>query len=548
MNLIHTIKFKFTLWYLSVLSLLLVLLGGGVYFTLSRALHGNLDDSLKIRGEQLANFRDIISIIAAGTFEEEIGEFISIYFYANGELTHISHKDHEIPVEKDLIDLAISGKSDFSTAQYLGNAELRIFATHYSPDNPIIRLNRFAKRADELHPGPDRFPGRTDDSRDPSEGFEGSHDAPSLTRDSVSIAPDIPHGGEEKFSGRPVGSRDRHDGFPGSGGERHDVEVHSAALVVARPTTGIEGALDHLLQILLTAIPLTIVISGAGGVFLARKAFNPVEQITKTAQEIGEQDLSQRIKVNTKDELGRLSTTLNHMIDRIERAFKRQKEFTGDASHELRAPLAVIRAEATLTLEKERDADAYRRSLEVIAQESDKMSVVINQLLTLARADAGKEQLAFKIIDMAEFLVDVCDDIAILCREKGLTLQLSSFDKVFVYADKRSLRSLMVNILGNAIRYTPGGGTISVGLRREEQLAVVTIRDTGIGIPPEDLPHIFKRFYRVDKARSRNVGGSGLGLSICKQIIDIHKGKIEVESSMKKGSTFYVKIPVTMRG
>ena len=548
MNLIHTIKFRFTLWYLSVLSLLLVLLGGGVYFTLSRVLHRNLDNSLKIRAEQLANFRDIIPIIAGGTFEEEIGEFISFYFYANGELTHISHKEHGIPVEKDLIDLAISGKSAFSTVQYLGNEELRIFATHYSPDNPIIRLNRFAKRADDPPPGPDRFQRRTDDSRDPSEGFERSHNAPRVRRDRFSIAPDIPHGREERFPRRPVSSRDSQHEFSGSGGERQEVEVHSAALVVARPTKGMDGALDLLLQILLTAIPLTIMISGAGGVFLARKAFNPVEQITKTAQKIGEQDLSQRIKVSSKDELGRLSTTLNQMIDRIERAFKRQKEFTGDASHELRAPLAVIRAEATLTLEKERDAEAYRRSLEVIAQESDRMSVVINQLLTLARADTGKEQLTFKRIDMAEFLGDVCDDITILCREKGLTLQPSSFDKVTVHGDKRSLRSLMVNLLGNAIRYTPIGGTISVGLRREGQLAVVNIRDTGIGIPPEDLPYIFKRFYRVDKARSRNVGGSGLGLSICKQIIDIHKGKIEVESSMKKGSTFYVKIPITMRG
>ncbi|MBC2735570.1 MAG: HAMP domain-containing protein [Desulfobacteraceae bacterium] len=484
MNLIHTIKFKFTLWYLSVLSLLLVFLACGVYFTLSRTLHGNLDDSLKTRAEQLANFRDIIPIIAGGTFEEEIGEFISVYFYADGELTDISHKKHRIPVEKDLIDLAISGKSTFSTVQYLGNEELRIFVAHYSPINPSIRLNRFVKR----------------------------------------------------------------DEFPSPGEERQEVEIHSAALVVARPTRDVEGALDHLLKILLTAIPLTIVFSGAGGVFLARKAFNPFEQITKTAQEIGEQDLSQRIKVNTKDELGRLSTTLNHMIDRIEGAFKRQKEFAGDASHELRAPLAVIQAEATLTLEKERDAEAYRKSLEVIAQESDKMSVVINQLLTLARADAGKEQLVFKKIDMAEFLSDVCDDIAILCREKKLTLQLSPFDAVPVHGDKRNLRSLLVNLLGNAVRYTPTGGTISVGLRREGPLAVVTIRDTGIGIPPEDLPHIFKRFYRVDKARSRNVGGSGLGLSICKQIIDVHKGKIEVESRMKKGSTFYVKIPIIMSG
>jgi heavy metal sensor kinase len=504
-KLIHTIKFRFTLWYLCVLSLLLVLLGGGVYFTLSRALHRNLDDSLKIRGEQLADFKDIIPIIAGGSFEEEIGEFVSIYFYANGELTHISHKDHRIPVEKDLLDLALSGTSAFSTAQYMGNEKLRILATHYSPDNPIVHLNRFSKRVDESHSGPDR-----------------------LLRE-------------------PIGSQGRQDDFPGSGGEKQEVEIHSAALVVARPTKGIDGALDQLLQILLTAIPLTIVISGAGGVFLAKKAFNPVDQITQTAQEIGEQDLSQRIKVNTKDELGRLSTTLNHMIDRIEGAFKRQKEFTGDASHELRTPLAVIQAEATLTLEKERSAHAYRRSLEVIAQESDKMSSMINQLLSLARVDAGKAQHAFKRIDMAEFLSDVCGDISILCREKGLVLQPSSFDKVTVRGDKRSLRRLMVNLLGNAIRYTPVGGTISVGLRRDGQLAVVTIRDTGIGIPSGDLPYIFKRFYRVEKARSRNFGGSGLGLSICKQIIDIHKGKIEVESSMKKGSTFYVKIPITMR-
>ncbi len=548
MSIVNTIKFRFTLWYLSVLSLLLVLLGGGVYYTLYVTLHRNFDDSLKIRAEQLANFKDIIPIIAGGTFEEEIGEFISFYFYADGELIHVSHKGHGIHVEKDLIDLAISGKCAFATVKYNGNEKLRIFASHYSPDNPFIRVGRFKKRAEDPHPGPDRFPRRTDDLHDRSEGLERTNDAHGVRRDRYPRVPDFHDGRGGRFPENPVEPRDKRDEFSEPEGKRSELEIHSAALMVARPTKGMDGALDRLLKILITSIPLAIVISGAGGVFLAKKAFDPVEQIIQTAQEIGEHDLSQRIEINTKDELGRLSTTLNHMIDKLERAFKRQKEFTGDASHELRAPLAIIRTEATLSLEKERDAEEYRKSLEVIAQESDQMSILINQLLTLARADTGQEQLVFKIIDLAEFLSDVCDDVAILFREKELTLQLGPFEQVSIHGDIRSIRSLIVNLLANAIRYTPSGGTITVGLRREGQLAVVTIRDTGIGIPTENLPYIFKRFYRVDKARSRNVGGSGLGLSICKQIVDIHKGKIEVESDVKKGSAFYVKLPVTMKG
>ncbi|SDL37054.1 heavy metal sensor kinase [Maridesulfovibrio ferrireducens] len=490
MNLINTIRFKFTLWYLSILSVLLILLGSGIYFTLSGTLHRNFDDSLKVRGKQLADFKDLIPIIASGTFEEEAGEFVSIYFYTNGELTHISHKGHEVPISKPLVNQALSGESIFSTTSYINNEKVRVFATHYAPVNPVIHLNRFVKKMNGLEPRGGRFPEKS-----------------------------IFHNNQA-------------------------VEIKSAALVIARPTKDMNLAIDQLLRILLTAIPLTIAISGFGGVFLTRKAFNPVKEITKTAQEIGEHDLSQRIKIKTKDELGELSTVLNKMIGRIERAFQRQTEFTADASHELRAPLAVIQAEATLTLEKERDAETYRKALEIIAQESNEMSLVINQLLTLARADAGKEHLEFKSIDMAEFISAVCDDIAILCREKEVILKLCSLGKVFVYGEKSSLRRLLVNILSNAIRYTPKGGVISVGLKSVNNSAVITIRDTGIGIPQEELAHIFKRFYRVDKARSRKTRGSGLGLSICKQIVDTHKGQIEVESCIGIGSVFYVKIPI----
>jgi len=278
--------------------------------------------------------------------------------------------------------------------------------------------------------------------------------------------------------------------------------------------------------------------------FLARRAFKPVDQIAKTAREIEEKDLSRRIDVQTKDELGRLAATLNQMIDRLEKAFKRQKEFTGDASHELRAPLAVIQAEVTLSLQKDRGKQAYQKSLEIVSQEADHMGVIINQLLTLARADSGKEQLQFTKINLAKFLQDLCTDIEILCQEKGLTLQLDYFENLFINGDSRSLRNLVDNLLTNAIRYTATGGMISVALLRKKNMAVISIADTGIGIPSDELPFIFERFYRVDKARSREDGGSGLGLAICKHIVNTHGGSIEVESQIQKGSTFHVKLPV----
>ncbi len=473
MNFIHTIKFRFTLWYLAILSILLILLASGVYVTLSRVLHRNLDDSLRIRAEQLSKFRDIVSIVAGGTFEEETGELISFYFYSGGQLMHISHKGFRIPVSTELIDLALSGKGSFSKIETEQNGKLRIYAAPFTPDNPHIRPARFFK---------------------------------------------------------PENSRQR-------------VEIRSAALIVARPTRDIEEALLQLLQILIIAVPLTIVFAGGGGVFLAKRAFKPVEQMANTAREIEESDLSRRIDVKTKDELGMLASTLNQMIERLERAFQRQKEFTSDASHELRAPLAVIKAEASLALEKDRDPQAYRKSLEAVSQEADNMSVVINQLLTLARADAEKERLEFIKLDMAEFLRDLCVDMEILCREKGLRLHLERFDKLLVRGNKRGLKNLIHNLLSNAIRYTPKGGAISVMLRKKGNMAVVSVTDTGIGIPSDDLPFIFERFYRVDKARSRDEGGSGLGLAICQHIADIHGGSIEVESQVKKGSTFQVKLP-----
>ena len=315
-------------------------------------------------------------------------------------------------------------------------------------------------------------------------------------------------------------------------------------IVVGQLTTEITTVLHTFVYVIVFAMVGVIVLAGLGGLFLANRVLKPVQEITKTAQKIEGSDLSQRIAVNTDDELGRLASTLNEMIGRLEEAFNRQRQFTADASHELRTPLAIMQAEATLALSKERTSDDYRKSLETISQESDYMSSVIGKLLFLARSDAGKEQLNFEDVELKELITGLSANIEALAQDKGLKFTVDAKEDLTVSGDKVKLRQLFINILENAVRYTPADGNISVSLVEKDSNAVVSISDTGIGIPPEHLSHIFERFYRVDKARARADGGVGLGLAIAKIITESHKGKIEVESEVGKGTTFKISIPL----
>ena len=315
-------------------------------------------------------------------------------------------------------------------------------------------------------------------------------------------------------------------------------------VIVGQTTTEISGVLHTFIYVIVFAMVGVILLAGLGGLFLAERALKPVQQITKTAQNIEGSDLSQRIDVKTDDELGRLAATLNEMIGRLEESFNRQRQFTADASHELRTPLAIMQAEATLALSKERTSDDYRKSLETISQESDYMSSVISKLLFLARSDAGKEQLNFEGVELKELITGLSANIEALAQDKGIKFAVDAKEELTVNGDKVKLRQLFINILENAVRYTPADGRISVSLVKQESNAVVSISDTGIGIPPEHLPHIFERFYRVDKARTRADGGVGLGLAIAKIIAESHKGTIAVTSEVGKGTTFTISLPL----
>ena len=336
--------------------------------------------------------------------------------------------------------------------------------------------------------------------------------------------------------------------------EGQDVRLYAApfnldsrtriAIIVGRLTSEIQDMLSIFRVIIIYSALAVVLLAGVGGMFLANRTLKPFDHITDIAREIGEGDLSRRIDIQSEDEMGRLATTLNGMIARLEEAFQKQRQFAADASHELRTPLAIIQAESSLALDKKRTQAEYRRSLDLVSQEVTYMSEIIGKLLLLARHDAGSEPLNFQEVNVRDLFTELSSDVEALAQEKGVAFNLGPMDNLTVKGDRFRLRQLFLNILDNAIRYTPSGGTVSSSLVRKNGSAFVSISDTGIGIPTEDLPFIFDRFYRVDKARSRTDGGMGLGLAIAGSIAKLHGGNIEVESQVGKGSTFHIILPL----
>jgi two-component system OmpR family sensor kinase len=331
------------------------------------------------------------------------------------------------------------------------------------------------------------------------------------------------------------------------------------ALQVGTSLDNIDRALQQLLTILGAGGLVAIVLSGALGFALADRALQPIDRITQTALEITRtEDLSRRIEqIGPQDEVGRLTTTFNEMLERIDRLFRTQKRFIGDVSHELRTPLTVIRGNLDIVRRSEAvaPAGAARRqpaagpreelleeSLAAIEQETDRMARLINDLLLLAQADAGVP-IRREIVEVDRLLLDVYAQEQALAD--GIDFELTEVDSGHVTGDPDRLRQLLLNLVDNAIKYTPAGGRVALALTRENGWVRVDVADTGVGIPPDDLPHIFDRFYRVEKTRSRKHGGTGLGLSIARWIADAHGGHIDVESEMGEGTTFTIWLPAT---
>jgi heavy metal sensor kinase len=325
--------------------------------------------------------------------------------------------------------------------------------------------------------------------------------------------------------------------------------IQFGILQVGRPVGEVDATMRQLALLLALAVPLTLLVASAGGLFLAGRALDPIDRITRAAAAIGADDLSRRLNFRgSRDEVGRLAATFDRMLDRLDRSFRRQRQFTADASHELRTPLTMLASEIDLGLERKRTPAEYQELLRSLREDAARMTQLVGELLTLARADAGQQLLTREELDLGELISSVVQAMQPLALQRGVQLSEHVQPRVTVSGDQTRLAQLVINLVDNALRYTSAQGRVNVAVSSQAGWAELRVEDAGVGIAAEHLPHLFERFYRADTARARTDGGSGLGLAIAHWITEAHGGQISVESEVGHGSTFIVRIPLAQVG
>ncbi len=329
----------------------------------------------------------------------------------------------------------------------------------------------------------------------------------------------------------------------------HNETVHSPQgraylLQIGINRTSLDAALKQFLLIAIFLAPAGLAVASAAGWWMAGRALRPIRVLTQAAMEIGISGLDRRLPLSgTRDELDRLSATFNDMFARLAKAIGEMKQFTASISHELRTPISVLQGEAEVMLLQEHSVEEYRRLLASHLEEYAKLTRLINRLLTLARAEAGEIQLHLATIDLAQLAGYLVEQFDLVASSKQVTLSIKTKDQALIKADREWLERAILNLLDNAIKYTSEGGNVTVSVEKRGLEQMLEIRDTGIGIAPDELPHIFERFYRADPSRSSQHEGTGLGLSLVQWIISQHRGRIEVQSELGKGSRFAVWLP-----
>lgn len=318
-----------------------------------------------------------------------------------------------------------------------------------------------------------------------------------------------------------------------------------AVVQVGSSLEGMDEIFHSLAYIYVIGIVACVVTAGGVGSFLARKALKPVAEITKMARKIGAENLNERINIRgPKDEIGMLASTINEMIGRLEKSFKQIKQFTGDASHELKTPLTILKGEMEIALRSKDDVEAMREALKSSLEEIDRMSYIVRNLLDLAKMDVEREATAGETVNLDRIVADRFEHFRRFALDSGVDMAILMNRPVIVHGNPIRLSQLVYNLIDNALKYTQKGGSVRLSLEDDGEKAILKVEDTGVGISGDDVPYIFDRFYRVDKARTRDAGGVGLGLSICKEIAESHEGTIEVVSEPGRGSAFIVRLPL----
>lgn len=312
-------------------------------------------------------------------------------------------------------------------------------------------------------------------------------------------------------------------------------------LQVAHSLASVNEALENFLKQIFLSLPVVLLLAGLGGLFLSNRALRPIDYITRTVQTISVSDLSQRISYRgPADEVGRLAITFDRMLERLQAAFVRERRFVADAAHELRTPLTIVKGRLGVTLNQERSREEYKNALQALEPEVDRLIRLTNDLLFLARVDQNRLRWQTQALDLSNFLAVIVEQMQPLAQAQQITLKENISPSLVVHGDPDHLISLFLNLLDNAIKYTPALGQVVVHAKCKGTDLQVKIRDTGPGISPEHLPHVFERFYRVEADRSRSTGGTGLGLAIADEIARLHGGRLEVQSEPHRGTMFIV--------
>jgi heavy metal sensor kinase len=321
----------------------------------------------------------------------------------------------------------------------------------------------------------------------------------------------------------------------------------SGVVLVASQQSEMQSTLEHLRLLLLTFCPLTLLLISIGGWFLAGRTISPVIRISRSMQRITAESLDQRLPVSAAgDEIADLAETFNDLLARLQDSFRKIRQFSGDASHELRTPLTILKGETEVALRWAKTPDEFRHALLSNLEEINRMERIIEDLLQLAKSDASEMLMEIKDLSLSDLILEVYMQGRALAEGRELTveLKLEVEQEIRIQGDELRLRQIFLNLIVNAIKYTPDPGLVQICLATAGDNAVVKVIDNGIGIPDAQLPHIFDRFYRVDQARNRAVGGAGLGLAIVKWLVAAHDGRIEVLSEVGVGSTFQVTLPM----
>ncbi len=323
---------------------------------------------------------------------------------------------------------------------------------------------------------------------------------------------------------------------------RANIEGHDLVFRLFRSEEGIYGELRKFILLLLIALPLAMLAAAWGGYWLAGRLLAPLGRMTRKARQIGDRNLHERLPVdNPSDEMGRLAITFNELLDRIQDAFERLRQFTYDAAHELRTPLTAIRSTGEVALQEPQEPDTYREIIGSILEENNRLTNLVNSLLFLSRADSGTFSLRPETTDLRELVEQTADLIQPLAEEKQQEFLIEGQLRAPLLLDKTLLRQALLNLLDNAIKYGPPGSTIRITLQEEEDTVRLDVTDEGSPIPEAYTEKIFERFFRVDASRSKESGGSGLGLAIARWAVEVQGGELFVTPGKEKGNTFTIR-------